>query len=513
MMPTAEGIISAIASIPSLGHSASYNDNSFFLDTEQDRDSAASSLNQDYTNGDSDIFKYFLSDDLTSTNPNDTTIFMDTADIAPISSPISDSSDPTPPQLSPQSSVEDYSSSPIYDVRNSASYNEENHSLPTLQKVKEEDQPSRKRSAPSSSKDSPTKEVPVHLSREELMKLSGKGLETQQNVASGRPASVDEERQLKRQRRLIKNRESAQLSRLRKKVYIEELERKVNQITTENENMAKQLHSVNVDKKKLQDEVAYLTNIIKQSPALSQQLSARKPVSARNAKAAGICLLVVLFSFGLLFNSTPGLLTEDGNDLAPKGKNFYAGRVLKSLKDEDASVAIVPEKAIVEASSVLPVTKSVEVQDSALLRAESRPEGRQIANRRLEDAAISQKQDEISRKRKMKIADETESRLSLPDSQPKSDWGLVPIDDGLLRNTTRSSGQLSAQENTAYIYCSEAQQVRALRSSTPENIALLIPSSVLNATLDPAFDSSLLEVSCQVLNLHLWPMPNASTRF
>jgi hypothetical protein len=42
-------------------------------------------------------------------------------------------------------------------------------------------------------------------------------------MVSGRSLSPDEERQQKRQRRLIKNRESAQLSRLRKKIYIEEL--------------------------------------------------------------------------------------------------------------------------------------------------------------------------------------------------------------------------------------------------------------------------------------------------
>jgi len=70
--------------------------------------------------------------------------------------------------------------------------------------------------------------------------------------------------------------------------------------------------------------------------------------------------------------------------------------------------------------------------------------------------------------------------------------------------------------DTNYIYCSEAQQVHSTTSvgngREPQNIALLIPSSVLNATLDPGsrMDNSLLEVTCQVLNLHLWPMTSVA---
>jgi len=72
-----------------------------------------------------------------------------------------------------------------------------------------------------------------------------------------------------------------------------------------------------------------------------------------------------------------------------------------------------------------------------------------------------------------------------------------------------------SRPDTSYIYCSEAQQVHSTTSSLgnardPQNIALLIPSSVLNATLDPRMDKSLLEVSCQVLNLHLWPMTSVA---
>lgn len=78
----------------------------------------------------------------------------------------------------------------------------------------------------------------------------------------------------------------------------------------ENENLSKQVLTVTGEKKKLEEEVFYLQSIIKQSPQLAMLAQNTKksfstPAAApKNVKAAGICLLIVLFSFGLLFNNT-----------------------------------------------------------------------------------------------------------------------------------------------------------------------------------------------------------------
>jgi hypothetical protein len=139
---------------------------------------------------------------------------------------------------------------------------------------------------------------PTSLSKEELLKLSTKGTENMVQVPR------EDEKQLKRQKRLIKNRESAQLSRLRKKIYIEELEKKVTHLTGDNDALTKQVSSLTNDKKRLQEEVLYLQSIIKQNPDLSSALANRKPpFQPKNVKAAGVCLLIMLFSMGLLFNS------------------------------------------------------------------------------------------------------------------------------------------------------------------------------------------------------------------
>lgn len=102
---------------------------------------------------------------------------------------------------------------------------------------------------------------------------------------------------MKRQRRLLKNRESAQLSRIRKKMYIDELERKVNALVSENTG--------------LRDEVVHLNDVLKQVTN-GKEANYNKGVVSRTdimhsnqaKKYAGVCLLVVLFSLGLFLNVT-----------------------------------------------------------------------------------------------------------------------------------------------------------------------------------------------------------------
>lgn len=113
-------------------------------------------------------------------------------------------------------------------------------------------------------------------------------------------ATPDEERQIKRQRRLIKNRESAQKSRMRKKLYIEDLEAKVKSLAAHNETLLQENAA-------LKEEISYLTKFINKTPGLAEEIAHNRPKGAvapiRNVKAAGVCLLIVLFSFGLFFNN------------------------------------------------------------------------------------------------------------------------------------------------------------------------------------------------------------------
>jgi len=461
---------------------------------------------------------------------------------------------------------------------------------------------------------------PLGLSRDELLRLSSKGLDCYaQNISSNRNLSVDEERQLKRQRRLIKNRESAQLSRLRKKIYIEELEKKVNQITSESDKLAKQVKDLTADKKQLQEEVMYLRNIIKQSniqitttqpPTSSssttntfhaalpqatihqlQSLQQVQPILvtttdlnsnmrkgghgqfpptyiSRNAKIAGVCLFVVLFSFGVLFNggdlnpAAPTLgdslehLSKRSSSSSARG--LYTGRVLKSLSEEkmdnsmlpaglpEPTMDLVPSASVKQQplSSSLSGSKNykkhsreedddeeeeeimVDIIDGEKVVSSNRNRGTESSNSgsgggsskssapMLPPAAIAAAVDH-QRRTKMRISSEGS----------ESSKSLVPVVEvsGSSRLVLNGNTHIRSA-SSHYIYCPEAQQITSGSSSTtqqqqqqqqqqhsggmPEMIALLIPGSMLN-TSDSQLNSSLMEVSCQVLNLHMWPMPPA----
>lgn len=471
---------------------------------------------------DTDLFKYFLTEDL-STLPETNPEFM--IPHSPSSSTSlegsSDSPQPSPPQLSPETAdvtlFSQVGTQP-FNVNSSVLSNSP-EGVPIKQEMLRSAQPSvtvnvtdlAQKAKNSKKRDRATKEESESqaLSREELLKISSKGLEVfAQTLANGRQLSPEEEKQLKRQKRLIKNRESAQLSRLRKKIYIEELERKVTHLTSETDSLTKQVHQLNQDKRKLQEEVMYLQSIIKQSPELSE-IASKRALPAKNVKAAGICLLIVLFSVGLLFNTNQNqnslLLRnrEEIPEVVPKvaGKSVYAGRVLKSLPEEDITdIEVLPKAEIRESISKTSSVKSVKEELNPLPVLSVTPKEKKHAR---ED---DDKQSDSKRK-KMKISEE----------QEEASKGLV------LANEIRGSSVkpvntevVTRDPNTSYIYCPEAHHILpATAGSGSEVVALLIPASVLNGSTvlgnHPGTESALLEVSCSVLNLHMWPMQNATT--
>eukprot|EP00276_Gloeochaete_wittrockiana_P015547 CAMPEP_0184336190 /NCGR_PEP_ID=MMETSP1089-20130417/4577_1 /TAXON_ID=38269 ORGANISM="Gloeochaete wittrockiana, Strain SAG46.84" /NCGR_SAMPLE_ID=MMETSP1089 /ASSEMBLY_ACC=CAM_ASM_000445 /LENGTH=539 /DNA_ID=CAMNT_0026661147 /DNA_START=82 /DNA_END=1701 /DNA_ORIENTATION=- len=85
----------------------------------------------------------------------------------------------------------------------------------------------------------------VTLSRERLLVMSSEDLEEfVKEIESRRPLSAAENREIKRQRRLIKNRESAQASRNRKKEQVGEMEGKVDELRRENSALKETMNSM-----------------------------------------------------------------------------------------------------------------------------------------------------------------------------------------------------------------------------------------------------------------------------
>jgi hypothetical protein len=276
-------------------------------------------------------------------------------------------------------------------------------------------------------------------------------------------------------------------------------------LSTDNDNLTKQVVALNGDKKRLQEEVVYLQSLIKQSPELSAVLASRKGMQPKNLKAAGVCLLVILFSVGLFFNSNqnPNLpfsrvSREEIPEVVPKS-TLYTGRVLKSVNEEPVPKIEYPvSKGVEDIEVEIPVTsgkaKGVVMKDRKhSLREEDVTESSLVVEK--QDKTIQP----ISRRKRVKISEE----------ESEDSKGLVPLDVAQLKGNTEIVPRRNP--NASYIYCPEAHHMApAVTSNGPEVVALLLPASVFNGTLygDSVqnLSNTLLEVQCQVLNLHMWPM-------
>jgi len=126
------------------------------------------------------------------------------------------------------------------------------------------------------------------------------------------------------------------------------------------------------------------------------------------------------------------------------------------------------------------------------------------------------------KKQKVKISDEDvqqKQAVIAGESDVSSTKSLAIIDPAtpkqlpiiLKENGGDITYHIQDRPNTSYIYCPEAQHFAPTTTTAAgsDTIAFLIPSSILNAN-GGRVDTSLLEVSCQVLNYYMWPMTNTT---
>lgn len=103
----------------------------------------------------------------------------------------------------------------------------------------------------------------LDLSRDELLNMTSESLEAYaQRLAAQRPLTCEEQKRFKRQRRLIKNRESAQLSRLRKKAYVDELEKQISELSDEKERLRRRTETQAREIDSMKAELAYLRTLV-----------------------------------------------------------------------------------------------------------------------------------------------------------------------------------------------------------------------------------------------------------
>lgn len=157
----------------------------------------------------------------------------------------------------------------------------------------------------------PSPEENVSLNRDTLLNITSQSMERYvETLQTTRHLTNDDQKELKRQKRLIKNRESAQLSRERKRAYIDQLEAKIAQLMADNGQLKN-------DNTSLREALAHYQSADGVKVESSHDLIAHGKVptphqikmgnlltvgSRSTTATAGVCLLIVLFSFGLFMN-------------------------------------------------------------------------------------------------------------------------------------------------------------------------------------------------------------------
>jgi len=104
----------------------------------------------------------------------------------------------------------------------------------------------------------------LNFTRDELLVMSSEDFESNVSRLSAlRPLTTSEKNLIKRQRRLIKNIESAQASRQRKKDYVDDLESKVESLVLNNARLKEDFASLLTENSSLKNEVEFLSQLVR----------------------------------------------------------------------------------------------------------------------------------------------------------------------------------------------------------------------------------------------------------
>lgn len=447
---------------------------------------------------DMDLFKYFLNEEELDATSSET------------GSPIYDSLNSSPPVPSPIEFDPQRSPSPQHATitippTSLNTTTTSTHAIPVaFLPVQIKSEPIEEPFEASIDKKRKIKEEEAAIQRPHMPPIVPKGLE---GSFSPSPSAPDEDRHAKRQRRLIKNRESAQLSRMRKKIYIDDLERKVTALTQENEMLTKKVASLVGDNKLLTEQVNRLESMLKQSQRRTAATTAA--TTNKNLKTAGVCMLMILFSFGLFFNLKGGDKYRE---------QFHVGRMLTSIEDTQSTVptsgSFGSSSSSSEHSAVIPQRNLPRKRPSE--EKEGTGKGPMLKKREASDGSPV-----APRKKVIKIQNTDEIEM-VPEA------GLVPVSHPQVPAAVEASAglpQLSRpivrRPDTNYIYCSEPQNVFADSSRRDESgrvinqplVSLLMPANHLNATFnaggyesDDVGTHALLEITCQIMNINVYPV-------
>lgn len=163
------------------------------------------------------------------------------------------------------------------------------------------------------------------VTREELLKMNSKEIESyMQKIASVKHLTIAQDKELKKIRRLIKNREYAASSRMKKKNYVDDVEKQLSDARNESRELRDKVQSLEVENKTLKYQLAQIGAAMKKDPELMTRLkqaasstslsstpststttstsSNGGPVAKKLKTSVVPTLFIMFFSFVIFFN-------------------------------------------------------------------------------------------------------------------------------------------------------------------------------------------------------------------
>ena len=325
------------------------------------------------------------------------------------------------------------------------------------------------------------------FSKDELATITPQDLENyEQQVREHHDLSSDELALLKKYRRQVRNRKSAQNSRARKRQYTEQLEGEVEALKAKYDELQRQCGTSEREVQRLRERVHYLEGVLDENN-ISYRSAARATGGARGkAKVgvAGFAAFVFIFSFGVFF--------------LPMLRSYKAQSQL-----EYQSAAAATGRQLLEDKPVPPAPKFEYTSAKS----------KQLVERKTaSDLVISEPLNEPPKKN-VRIVEEQQPR--------DKSMALVPVSSVVNSPFTRQHSEPSEyatkwnRPNTEYLYCPTAYHVLSTKKAagfgdeneTPARISLLLPSEAFNETLEFPEDTvppPMVEVTCSILDI--WPI-------
>jgi len=407
----------------------------------------------------------------------------------------------------------------------------------------------------------------VQLTREELLKMTSAEYDQKMKaITDKRDLTWSEKKEVKKQRRLIKNRESAQASRQRKKEQFDTLETEMNKIKSENSILLQQVTQLKQENSKLKQ---YIT-LMKKMDVPSVPANVKK----------GAVLLALLFSFGLLFNvaSQNGPFLNFGPQLSRTvssvvGSSTSMGKVLQEQRATARKLLEFPEttnhhnkydsnnfdkqlqtRQTVKQSIQLPSTPkndeqisfdgdknpNIEFGDSTRRQIQNDVVSSQRSNQRAPNQPhkiqITERQDTEIIGKPIQFGFNPRQQNGLPDSPTTSnsiDFMPLQLDIGMVmeefenessssnvtslvqnpENKTLDELNIKVRPNTAYFISNDFHHIKVPHAepfdqNKPLYISLIVPSSTLPSA---SLGDSFIEINCQLMEINISPAGQLAT--